>query len=103
MRGTRLNQNGAALARVVGDCIISVADLRRLVTMPGGCRLNSLRIGFRTLAIQKRSSEVWQVLAAVKTEFGKYGEVLDKGQRKASRSVQYHRKSSSAAAWMITG
>jgi DNA recombination protein RmuC len=44
--------------------------------------LNSLRMGFRTLAIQKRSSEVWQVLAAVKTEFGKYGEVLDKVQQK---------------------
>ncbi len=40
--------------------------------------LNSLRMGFRTLAIEKRSSEVWQVLAAVKTEFGKFGEVLDK-------------------------
>ena len=38
--------------------------------------LNSLRLGFRTLAIQKRSSEVWQLLAAVKTEFGKYGGVL---------------------------
>lgn len=44
--------------------------------------LNSLRMGFRTLAIQKRSSEVWQVLAAVKTEFGKYGDVLDKVQQK---------------------
>ena len=40
--------------------------------------LNSLRMGFRTLAIEKRSSEVWQVLAAVKTEFGKFGEVLDR-------------------------
>jgi DNA recombination protein RmuC len=40
--------------------------------------LNSLRIGFRTLAIEKRSSEVWKVLAAVKTEFGKFGEVLSK-------------------------
>lgn len=38
--------------------------------------LNSLRIGFRTLAIEKRSSEVWKVLAAVKTEFGKFGHVL---------------------------
>jgi DNA recombination protein RmuC len=40
--------------------------------------LNSLRMGFRTLAIEQRASEVWQVLAAVKTEFGKYGDVLDK-------------------------
>jgi DNA recombination protein RmuC len=40
--------------------------------------LNSLQMGFRTLAIEKRSSEVWQVLAAVKTEFGKFGETLRK-------------------------
>jgi DNA recombination protein RmuC len=40
--------------------------------------LSSLRMGFRTLAIEKRASEVWQVLAAVKTEFGKFGDVLDK-------------------------
>jgi DNA recombination protein RmuC len=38
--------------------------------------LNSLQMGFRTLAIEKRSSEVWQLLGAVKTEFGKYGELL---------------------------
>ncbi len=38
--------------------------------------LNSLQMGFRTLTIQKRSSEVWNLLAAVKTEFGKYGDVL---------------------------
>jgi len=40
--------------------------------------LNSLRMGFRTLAIEKRSSEVWTVLSAVKTEFGKFGDVLAK-------------------------
>jgi DNA recombination protein RmuC len=38
--------------------------------------LNSLQMGFRTLALEKRSAEVWQVLGAVKTEFGKFGEVL---------------------------
>ena len=38
--------------------------------------LNSLQMGFRTLAIERRSSEVWQVLGAVKTEFGKFGDVL---------------------------
>ncbi len=43
--------------------------------------LNSLQMGFRTLAIQKRSGEVWQVLGAVKTEFEKFGEVLAKAQR----------------------
>ncbi|MBC7436539.1 MAG: DNA recombination protein RmuC [Bdellovibrionales bacterium] len=40
--------------------------------------LNSLQMGFRTLALEKRSSEVWQVLGAVKTEFGKFGDVLSK-------------------------
>ena len=40
--------------------------------------LNSLQMGFRTLAIEKRSSEVWKILGAVKTEFGRFGEVLAK-------------------------
>lgn len=40
--------------------------------------LTSLQMGFRTLALEKRSSEVWQVLGAVKTEFGKFGDVLAK-------------------------
>ena len=44
--------------------------------------LNSLQMGFRTLAIEKRSSEVWSLLAAVKTEWTKYGEVLTKVQKK---------------------
>ena len=59
-------------------------DYRVVVTGPTTLMalLNSLRMGFRTLAIQKRSSEVWQVLAAVKTEFGKFGDVLDKVQQK---------------------
>ncbi len=44
--------------------------------------LNSLQMGFRTLAIQKRSSEVWSLLGAVKSEFGKFGDVLEKTQKK---------------------
>lgn len=43
--------------------------------------LTSLRIGFRTLAIEQRSSEVWKVLGAVKHEFGKFGNVLEKVKR----------------------
>lgn len=43
--------------------------------------LNSLQMGFRTLAIQKRSSEVWKVLGAVKTEFEKFGGMLEKAQK----------------------
>ena len=44
--------------------------------------LNSLQMGFRTLAIRKRSSEVWTLLGAVKTEFKKFGDVIDKVQKK---------------------
>jgi DNA recombination protein RmuC len=49
--------------------------------------LNSLQMGFRTLTIQKRSSEVWNLLAAVKTEFGKYGDILDKVQKKLQEAT----------------
>lgn len=52
--------------------------------------LNSLQMGFRTLAIEKRSSEVWKTLGAVKTEFDKFGNVLNKAQDKlnqASREI----------------
>lgn len=44
--------------------------------------LNSLQMGFRTLAIEKRSSEVWQLLGMVKSEFGKFGDLLDKTNKK---------------------
>lgn len=53
--------------------------------------LNSLAIGFHTLAIEKRSSEVWLLLGAVKTEFGKFGDILEKTQKKlteASHSLE---------------
>ncbi len=52
--------------------------------------LNSLQMGFRTLALEKRSAEVWQVLGAVKTEFGKFGDILAKTKKKldeASSSI----------------
>lgn len=52
--------------------------------------LNSLQIGFKTLAIEKRSSEVWALLGAVKSEFGKFGDLLDKTNKKlleASNSI----------------
>ena len=44
--------------------------------------LNSLQMGFRTLALEKRSAEVWEVLGAVKTEFGRFGDVLAKTRKK---------------------
>ena len=53
--------------------------------------LNSLSMGFRTLAIQKRSSEVWTLLGAVKTEFSKFGQALEKTQKKlreASNTIE---------------
>lgn len=48
--------------------------------------LNSLQMGFRTLAIQERSSEVWQLLGAVKTEFGKFGDTLDGVNKKLAQA-----------------
>ncbi|MDD2218445.1 MAG: DNA recombination protein RmuC, partial [Eubacteriales bacterium] len=48
--------------------------------------LNSLQMGFKTLAIQKHSSEVWNILGAVKTEFGKFGEILDATQKKITQA-----------------
>jgi DNA recombination protein RmuC len=49
--------------------------------------LNSLQMGFRTLAIQKRSSEVWSVLGAVKTEFGRFGVIIEKVQKKLQEAT----------------
>jgi DNA recombination protein RmuC len=44
--------------------------------------LSSLQMGFRTLAIEKRTSEVWKLLGAIKTQFGKFGDLLDKTRKK---------------------
>lgn len=59
--------------------------------------LNSLQLGFRTLAIEKRSSEVWALLGSVKSEFGKFGGLLDKTRKKldeASHSIDMAAKKS---------
>ena len=53
--------------------------------------INSLQVGFQTLAIQKKSSEVWKILSAVKFEFGKFGTILDMTQKKlqeASNTIE---------------
>jgi len=68
-------------------------DYRVIVTGPStmAALLNSLSIGFRTLAIEQRSSEVWILLGAIKTEFARFGEVLDKTRKKldeASNSLE---------------
>jgi DNA recombination protein RmuC len=49
--------------------------------------LSSLQMGFKTLAIEKRSSEVWEILSAVKTAFGKFGEVLAKTKKKLNEAA----------------
>ncbi|MDZ4182323.1 MAG: DNA recombination protein RmuC [Candidatus Cloacimonadaceae bacterium] len=58
--------------------------------------LNSLQIGFRTLAIEKRSSEVWKLLSAIKMDFAKFGAVLEKTQKKIQEAgnvidIAHHR------------
>jgi len=59
------------------DYKISVVGPTNLVAF-----LSSLQMGFKTLAIEKRSSEVWEILGAVKTEFGHFGDVLEKTKKK---------------------
>lgn len=65
-------------------------ELRVVVAGPMvlGALLNSLQMGFRTLAIEKRSSEVWKVLSAVKTEFGRFGETLAKVKDKLDQAAR---------------
>ncbi|PYK16688.1 MAG: DNA recombination protein RmuC [Verrucomicrobia bacterium] len=68
------------------DCRVTFVGPTTLAAL-----LNSLQMGFRTLTIQKRSSEVWNLLAAVKTEFGKFGDALSAVKEKidqASRKME---------------
>lgn len=71
-----------------------VDDLQRQhrVTVAGpitlSTLLNALQLGFKTLALEKRSSEVWTVLSAVKTEFGKFGDVLAKTKETLERAAK---------------
>ena len=64
-------------------------DYRVLITGPTtlAAILNSLQMGFKTLTIEKRSSEVWKVLGAVKTEFEKFGGLLEKAQKNIQRGL----------------
>lgn len=64
------------------DYKISVVGPTNLVAF-----LSSLQMGFKTLAIEKRSSEVWQILGAVKTEFGNFGMILDKTKKKLEEAT----------------
>jgi len=65
------------------ECRVVVAGPTTLAAI-----LTSLRMGFRTLAIEKRASEVWQVLAAVKTEFGKFGDVLGRVRKQLDTAAK---------------
>ena len=71
-----------------------IAELQReykiILTGPTtlAAMLNSLQMGFKTLAIQKRSSEVWDILASVKKEFSTFGAVLEKAQKKINEADQ---------------
>ncbi len=74
----------AEVLRCPGLCDTLQREYRIVVTGPTtlAALLNSLQMGFRTLAIEKRSSEVWELLGVVKTEFGKFGNVLAKTKKK---------------------
>lgn len=74
----------AEVLRRPGLCEQLMQEQRVIITGPTtlGALLNSLQMGFRTLAIERRSSEVWSLLGAVKTEFGKFGDLLDKTGKK---------------------
>jgi DNA recombination protein RmuC len=65
------------------DCRVTFVGPTTLAAL-----LNSLQMGFRTLAIQKRSSEVWSLLAGVKTEFGKFGEALSAVRDKLDQAAR---------------
>jgi DNA recombination protein RmuC len=82
----------AEVLRRPGLCDMLQREYRIVVTGPTtlAALLNSLHMGFRTLAIEKRSSAVWELLGVVKTEFGKFGGVLAKTKKKlqeASNSI----------------
>jgi DNA recombination protein RmuC len=69
--------------QVQRDCRVVFAGPTTLSAL-----LNSLQMGFRTLAIQKRSSEVWNLLAGVKTEFGKFGDALSAAKEKLDQAAR---------------
>jgi DNA recombination protein RmuC len=79
----------AEVVRRTGLVEMLQRDLKVLVAGPTTLTaiLNSLQMGFRTLAITKRSSEVWKVLGAVKTEWGKFGDVLAKVEKKLGEAT----------------
>lgn len=83
----------AEVIRRPGMCEVLQRDFRVIITGPTtlATLLNCLQVGFRTLAIARRSSEVWELLGAVKTDFGKFGDLLEKTKKKldeASNTIE---------------
>lgn len=78
----------AEVVRRPGFLTALQSELRILVTGPSTmvALLNSLSVGFRTLAIEKRTSEVWELLGAVKAEFGNFADILDKTKKKLAEA-----------------
>lgn len=79
----------AEVLRTPGLFELLQKDFKITITGPTtlSALLNSLQMGFRTLAIEKRSSEVWDILSVVKTEFGKFGIVLEKTKLKLQQAT----------------
>lgn len=79
----------AEVTRRAELCAMLQRDYRVTIMGPTtlGAFLNSLQMGFKTLAIQKRSGEVWKMLGAIKLEFGRFGEALEATQKKLSEAT----------------
>ncbi len=79
----------AEVLRIPGLCDHLQRDCRVVVAGPTtlAALLNSLQMGFRTLAIERRSSEVWELLSVVKTEFGRFGDTLSRTKKKLQEAA----------------
>ncbi|NLB35464.1 MAG: DNA recombination protein RmuC, partial [Elusimicrobia bacterium] len=78
----------AEVARIPG--LLEILQREYKITIAGpsnlAAMLNSLQMGFKTLAIEKRSSEVWKILGAVKTEFNKFGDILETAKKRINQA-----------------
>lgn len=89
----------AEILRMPGFVEMIQREYRVMITGPTTITaiLSSLQMGFRTLAIERRSSEIWKTLAEVKNEFGKFGEILDKTQKKLQEASNHIEQGSTRA------
>jgi len=79
----------AEVLRIPGLCDYLQREQRVVIAGPTtlAALLNSLQMGFRTLSIERRSSQVWELLGVVKTEFGKFGDALSKTKKKLQEAA----------------